>query len=235
MTTRNPLGIRLAIAAAIVLAVIVVGSVVHHDTGRGQTAAAPTSSTSTSTPPDTTAVSSSVTSAAAAPDPSLAAALPSPTASTTSAAAVPVAAGATVAPAPGAGNDQTPDTAAVAAAIAWYSSDTAVDAGPNAAAVRAAAWLTPDLLAQVEAFAPVGGPGADWTQWASHRAWLQVTAVLSGDDHPADTATAAVRQVAITVTPVGRDGWTAPPTTEVAAVTLTHTAGGWRLQQLRPL
>jgi hypothetical protein len=62
-----------------------------------------------------------------------------------------------------------------------------------------------------------------------------VTVQLSGDDHPADTATTAIREVLVQAVPLGRDGWHGPLLRQVDMVTLQHTAHGWRAADLRSL
>jgi hypothetical protein len=109
--------------------------------------------------------------------------------------------------------------------------DTAVDADPNSTAARAAAagWLTPGFASQVRDYPPVAAPGAQWTEWASHRAYVRVTTSLGGDEHPPDSATTARRQVTAQLTPVGRDGWTGPTKQAISFVTLSLIDGQWRL------
>lgn len=135
---------------------------------------------------------------------------------------------AAAAPSPTPQSSATPAAAAVGAARAWTSSDTNSDADPNATTRRAAAWLTPTLTAQVRAFHPAAAPGARWALWTAHRAYLRGQARLSGDDHPADTATGARRAVLVTATPIGRDGWRGPVNRFVVVVTLARTPAGWR-------
>jgi hypothetical protein len=122
---------------------------------------------------------------------------------------------------------------AVGGVIALGSADTTIDTDPNATARRAVTWLDPAFAAQVRAFPPIQAPGAQWAQWASHRAALRVTARLGGDEHPPDTASTAYRQVLATVTPVGRDGWRGPVQQQVWFVSLTRTAGRWLLASAR--
>jgi hypothetical protein len=117
--------------------------------------------------------------------------------------------------------------------IALGSADTTIDTDPNATARRAVTWLDPAFAAQVRAFPPIQAPGAQWAQWASHRAALRVSTRLGGDEHPPDTATTAYRQVLATVAPVGRDGWTGPLLHQVWFVTLTRVHGRWLLASSR--
>ena len=123
----------------------------------------------------------------------------------------------------------TPNAAALAGVKAIESSDTTVDADPHDTVQRASAWLTPAFAAQVKAFPPVAAPGAMWDGWASHRAYVTVTTSLGGDEHPADTATTAYRQVIAVLHPVGRDGWNGAAITAVVSVSLARLGGQWRL------
>lgn len=122
----------------------------------------------------------------------------------------------------------TADQAAIAGTEALESFDTTLDASPRDTAARAAhtGLLTPGFAAAVEAFRRYGSPGAQWIDWAAHRAYVRAEARLGGDDHPPDRPTSAHRQVVVTLTPLGRDGWTGTPITKVVAVTLARTPGG---------
>jgi hypothetical protein len=122
-----------------------------------------------------------------------------------------------------------PDAAAVAAARTLASSDTAVDADPNDTIRRNSAWLTADFAASVTGFPPIAGAGAVWDGWAAHRAYLRVTAVLGSDEHPADTAATAAREVMERVIPIGRDGWKGTPFRQVAILTLARVGGMWEI------
>jgi hypothetical protein len=124
-----------------------------------------------------------------------------------------------------------PDAVALAGVQALEQFDTAVDVDPNDTARRAAAagWLTPAFAQQVRTYRPVAAPGATWSEWAAHRAYVQVTTSLAGDEHPPDSATTAHRQVAVQLHPVGRDGWTGPAQAAMSFVTLSLLDGQWRL------
>ena len=78
------------------------------------------------------------------------------------------------------------------------------------------------------------GPGAEWTGWAAHRAYAEVDTSVGGDDHPADTATTAYRQVLVVVRPVGRDGWRGDPQRRTSFVTLARADHRWRLAAEQP-
>lgn len=128
-------------------------------------------------------------------------------------------------------NRHSVDTVAVDGARAFASTDTAVDRQPQDTAVRAAlaGWLTP-AYADAQLTANVAdAPGAQWDTWTRHRAYVVVTARLSGDDHPSDTATVAARMVLLTERPVGRDGWRGKPINAVVAVVVKRVNGVWRI------
>jgi hypothetical protein len=126
---------------------------------------------------------------------------------------------------------QDPDAVALAGVQALEQFDTAVDADPNDTARRAAAagWLTPAFAQRVRTYRPVAAPGVTWSDWAAHRAYVQVTTSLAGDEHPPDSATTAHRQVAVQLNPVGRDGWTGPTQAVMTFVTVSLLDGQWRL------
>jgi hypothetical protein len=137
-------------------------------------------------------------------------------------------------PSPAAVRGADVDAVALAAVKAIEASDTRLDADPNDTAKRASAWLTPAFAGQVRAYPPVAAPGATWNRWAAHHAYIKVTTSLAGDDHPADSATAAYRQVVAVLHPVGRDGWVGPAQTVVVFVTLAPVHGQWRLANEQP-
>lgn len=134
-------------------------------------------------------------------------------------------------PRPSSVNQHSPDAVALTGACAMASADTAVDDDPEHTAVRAAlaGWLTP-RYAHAQVHAAISGPaGAEWSTWTRHRAYVVVTARLSGDDRPPNTATAAARMVLITARAVGRDGWRSKAETAVVAVVLKRVDGVWRI------
>jgi hypothetical protein len=136
-------------------------------------------------------------------------------------------------PEPGSVDQHRADKVAVAAAIALSASDTTLDADPNQTARRAIAWLAPSMAAQVRKFPPIAAPGALWATWAAHRAYLLPTAVLVDDSgRPADSAAIAYRQLAVSTTAIGRDGWKASPTRSIVFMTLNNVAGNWRVAQV---
>jgi len=80
---------------------------------------------------------------------------------------------------------------------------------------------------------PIAAPGAQWTTWSAHRAYLIPTAVLVEDiGRPADSAAIAYRQLAVTTTARGRDGWKASATQSIVFMTLNTVAGNWRVAQI---
>jgi hypothetical protein len=116
--------------------------------------------------------------------------------------------------------------------LAWELSDTKLDKGPNDTAERAQDWLTPTLVRQVTSFYATKSPGAAWSTWTRHHAWLRVALTLTNDDHRPDTTTTAVRQLLVQIAPTGRDSWTGTPSEHVDAVLLERTPAGWRLASL---
>ncbi|WP_326798181.1 hypothetical protein OG946_24625 [Streptomyces sp. NBC_01808] len=115
--------------------------------------------------------------------------------------------------------------------------DTTVDRGPSDAEVRAASagWLTHAYAASLSKHRPRAAPGAQWQEWAGHRAYTTVALQKAEDAaKPADTDTEAWRQWAVTTTPRGRDGWTGEPATVPAYVHLTRKAAGeaWRVDDI---
>lgn len=112
--------------------------------------------------------------------------------------------------------------------------DTTVDRQPHDAALRAAnaGWLTQAYATQLRVHQPLSVPGAQWQEWAGHRATTTVSLARTEDaGKPADTSTEAWRQWTVTVTPSGRDKWAGEPLSFVAYVHLTRTATpkGWRV------
>lgn len=115
--------------------------------------------------------------------------------------------------------------------------DTTVDTSRYQAGVRTAeaGWCTAAYAAQLRAAVPRAAPGAEWDEWARHRAYTrpQLTAADEAG-RPADTSTAAYRQWSITLRPTGRDDWKAPPDAAgdlTAFVTLARGSASapWRL------
>jgi len=173
--------------------------------------------------PDSSAVSSAPSSSPAASGP---APLPRKTPTPGATAGFPM-------PAPGSVDQHRADQVAVSAAIALSASDTTLDASPNQTARRAIAWLAPSMAAQVRKFPPIAAPGAQWSTWATHRAYLVPKAVLVEDTgRPADSAAIAYRQLAVTTTAIGRDGWKASPARAIVFMTLNNVAGNWRVAQV---
>lgn len=117
---------------------------------------------------------------------------------------------------------------------AMWTFDATIDSGPQDAGVRAAdaGWLTRTYAARLRAHRPRSVPGAQWREWADHRAYTVVTLRKTDDAaKPGDTGTEAWRQWTVTAAPFGRDGWAGGATTVVAYVHLTRTAadGTWRI------
>jgi hypothetical protein len=130
------------------------------------------------------------------------------------------------------------DATAVGAAVARavWTFDTTVDSGPTDAEIRASALFIPALRGLLTTLSPAP-PGAEWGLWASHRAKTTATAVLQHDaGAPADTPTIALRSFAVTVQPLGVDGWAGPSELEVEFITLARPAPGdpWLVARFGP-
>lgn len=126
------------------------------------------------------------------------------------------------------------DAVARAAAAAMYASDTTLDRSPSDTARRAAGLLSTRTQLTVQGAEPIGPPGATWETWRRHRAYLKVRVARGGEDTPPDTSVEAFRQLRLTVTPIGRDGWRGAPTTLTVYATLVRESDGWRLDSLSP-
>lgn len=112
---------------------------------------------------------------------------------------------------------------ATAAVTANWTSNTSSDSGPFAATLRSLIWYTPAAAAKVRAHPPTGPVGEQWERWAAHRAVTSAGLQATPDaGAPPDTATAAYRSFAVTVTAHGQDGWTAVPSRYQCFVTLTR-------------
>ncbi|MFC7650616.1 hypothetical protein ACFQX6_67385 [Streptosporangium lutulentum] len=113
-----------------------------------------------------------------------------------------------------------------------WAADTTADTGWHQATLRAAAYLAPAYLAQLRAQGPARDPGAEWRIWARHRAYLRPQLRPGRDEHPPDTATQALRQWLLTLTPIGRDGWRGRPRSMTVFVELTRARGAWKLSAI---
>lgn len=123
-------------------------------------------------------------------------------------------------------NRADPTAVARAAVVTMWSTDMAADPSQLQAELRAAWLLAPSYLHSIQAHPPVGAPGAWWNTCAQHHAYTTVSVAVDHDDQPSDTATAAGRQLSITVTPHGDGGWTGPAVTDTVFVALTRPAAG---------
>lgn len=84
--------------------------------------------------------------------------------------------------------------------------DTTTDSGPHDVELCAtdAGWLTGAYAGQVRAHRPRSVPGAQWREWAGHRARTTVAVKKTADAaKPPDTGTEAWRQWTVTATPEG--------------------------------
>ncbi|WP_150116656.1 hypothetical protein [Williamsia herbipolensis] len=122
-------------------------------------------------------------------------------------------------------NRADPSSVATAAARIWFGWDTVTDRSPYEAAVRATPLMTQRCAQRITATPPTGSPDADWTALARVHARVQATATIGSEERPADSATTAVRVVAVT------QEFTAdkplPDRHPVAVVTMTRDSAGW--------
>ncbi|MEU2717794.1 hypothetical protein [Streptomyces sp. NPDC007205] len=129
-------------------------------------------------------------------------------------------------PAPSAVKMHNPDAVSQAAITIQWTMDTAIDTSQHDAELRSAAFLEPSYLATIKKTPPMAAPGAQWMEWAGHRAYTTVTTKALHDQRPADSPTQAHRQWLLTATPHGRDHWTGRPVTNVVFVTMTRSGTG---------
>ncbi|MER8069075.1 hypothetical protein ABTZ59_12360 [Streptomyces sp. NPDC094034] len=134
--------------------------------------------------------------------------------------------------------DQTDaDAVGEGALRALWTYDTTTDSGPRDAELRAAeaGWLTGAYADQLRAHRPSSVPGAQWREWAGHRARTTVALKKTEDAaKPPDTGTKAWRQWTITATPKGRGRWTGEPVVASVYVQLTRTTADrpWRVAEV---
>lgn len=125
-----------------------------------------------------------------------------------------------------------PDRVASSLTQLMWTTDTATDVTARAAMTRAPPWLTGPFAASVRAAQPVDGgdtASGQWSTWRAHCAYTLVTVTFGADDGAlADSATAADRQLVVSVVPVGRDGWQDTPSRLVVFVHLTGGPGHWK-------
>lgn len=130
-------------------------------------------------------------------------------------------------------NRSNPTAVAVAMLDSTFSYNTNLDKSPQAALERSAVWYTPSAAKKLAAAGPQGSPGKQWTTWSQHHVITTVTVSAAPDSGaPPETSTSAYRQFAVTVTPHGSNGWTAPPELYACFVTLTNTSVGWQVASL---
>lgn len=138
-------------------------------------------------------------------------------------------------PAPSSAVDLSDPTAVADAALtALWSFNTATDQSLHAAELRASSYFTPSYRALVERTPPQAPPDATWDTWASHQAVTRVA--VSAPEASSALVTSpdtALRQLSVTITPVGADGWTGTPQTWIEFVELVRAAGDrWEIARI---
>ena len=139
-------------------------------------------------------------------------------------------------PTAGADVDRTSPTEVGRAVVeTWFSYDTRADSNRNAAAARAAAFLTPELRAQVTSDGQGIAPGADWRDWQAEGAVVSATATEQPNQGQANTDTKyhAVFEVVQTVT--ASSGAVLETSTSYVAVVVSKTTGGWAVASVTTL
>jgi hypothetical protein len=182
------------------------------------------SSAKTVTAPATTAVKPAVT----RPSSSSSAASSTSASSSTSTST-------TTAPAAYGTVDRTSATAVAEAMLrTTFTNNTTKDSSPQDAVARSEIWYTPPGAAAVQVGLATGPVGDQWIVWTAHQVVTTVAVSVSQDtDAPPDTATAAARQITVTVIPHGANGWTSTPDYYICFVRLVRSgAGPWEVSSL---
>lgn len=116
-----------------------------------------------------------------------------------------------------------PDDVARAVVTTLNQYDTRTDSSPAAAAGRAAPLLTLSLateLTEVDI-----RTDSTWLDLEQHDGYTEATTELVNEyGQPANTTTAALAQVSVTVQAIGRDGWTCTERARVVRVQLSRTS-----------
>ncbi|PSL01365.1 hypothetical protein CLV30_11495 [Haloactinopolyspora alba] len=151
--------------------------------------------------------------------------------------------GPTQAPEPSTVDETSPSQLALAAVTAAYSMDSTTDADPEEALRRAEPWLAEPYDADVYDLERLGEDVEDdWDTWAEHDAYASINTiqdVISNDQTaPAergDTATTAMRKIAVSFTPLGRDGWNGSVSDDTWYVHLERQSKSdpWHITEMR--
>lgn len=151
--------------------------------------------------------------------------------------------GPTQAPDPATVDRSSPSKIAIAAVTAAYSMDTATDDDPYDALARVAPWLGEPHDSDAYDLDDLGDLVADdWDTWTEHDAYASINViqdVISNDavspEARGDTATEAMRKVAVSFTPLGRDGWNGSVADHTWYVHLGRgsESDGWQIVEMR--
>ncbi|WP_068027340.1 hypothetical protein [Nocardia mexicana] len=119
-----------------------------------------------------------------------------------------------------------------AATAAVFSYRPAEQTDQRAAFRTARLLMDPGFATRTEPAAMVWAPitGALWQQWTTSGTTVTATARVTGDDHPADTATTSARVLTVTARP--SDGGTPLHFTVYTHATRPNPAAGWQLSGL---
>ncbi|UGQ15700.1 hypothetical protein LO772_22460 [Yinghuangia sp. ASG 101] len=117
-----------------------------------------------------------------------------------------------------------PSAVSHAAVVTLWSVDTTKDSAPIDADKRAAPYLDQSLNAEVQMASTTGKLPPDWYELASHQGKTVVVAVPADEaGKPVNTPTEARQAWAVTVSPVGADGWHGVPEQFTVFVTLSRS------------
>lgn len=127
-------------------------------------------------------------------------------------------------PAPADVDFRDPVAVSHAAVVTLWSVDTTKDSGPIDADKRAAPYLSPALNREVQLAPTTGKLPPDWYELADHQGKTVVVAVSTDEaGRPPNTPTEARHAWAVTVNPVGADGWHGVPQEFTVFVTLSRS------------
>ncbi|WP_433664652.1 hypothetical protein ACQPW1_22430 [Nocardia sp. CA-128927] len=123
-----------------------------------------------------------------------------------------------------------------AAVAAIFGYEPTVHADPRAAFRTAMPLMTPEFADRAEAAAPVFSPitAATWQQWRTDAVTVTTSARLTDDDHPADTASAISRVLAVDLRP-SDDSTTAVDFAVYTHASRTSSAGAWLVSGMEVL
>ncbi|WP_280335692.1 hypothetical protein [Nocardia wallacei] len=124
------------------------------------------------------------------------------------------------------------DAVMTAAVTAIFTYRPAVQPDQRSAFRSAAPLMAPEFALRAEPASMVWAPvtGSRWRHWSQAGVTVSAVVRVTGDDHPADTATTSARVLAVTAAP--NDGSTPLHLTVYVRASRVTPAAGWRLSGL---